>query len=107
MVICLQQNVHHIVHQSSSNQRKLHRWKVEECVEHGQKHEDCPRQAPFRMFCIPTEEAARMRWLKAINRKDYKPGKKDQVYLFYASRKYNFLIATFMIEQYFRTLADD
>ena len=98
---------HCVVFGCNSNQRKLHRWKVEECVVHGQKHEDCPCQAPFRMFCIPTEEAARMRWLKAINRKDYKPGKKDQVYLFYASRKYNFLIATFMIEQFFLTLADD
>uniref|UniRef100_A0A8W8JAR5 THAP-type domain-containing protein n=1 Tax=Magallana gigas TaxID=29159 RepID=A0A8W8JAR5_MAGGI len=52
---------------------------MEECSEHGKRHEDCPCQAPFRMFCIPAQVDTRLRWLKAINRKDYQPGKKDQV----------------------------
>lgn len=62
-----------------NNQRKLYLWKVETCEEHGIKHVDCPCMPPFRMFCIPSKEEDRMRWLKAINRKQYTPGKKDQV----------------------------
>uniref|UniRef100_A0A8W8MAQ0 THAP-type domain-containing protein n=1 Tax=Magallana gigas TaxID=29159 RepID=A0A8W8MAQ0_MAGGI len=70
---------HCVVFNCTNNQRKLYRWKMEECSEHGKRHEYCPCQAPFRMFCIPAQVDTRMRWLKAINRKDYQPGKKDQI----------------------------
>uniref|UniRef100_A0A8W8JNN7 THAP-type domain-containing protein n=1 Tax=Magallana gigas TaxID=29159 RepID=A0A8W8JNN7_MAGGI len=46
---------HCVVFNCSNNQRKLYRWKMEECFEHGKRHEDCPCQAPFRLFWIPAQ----------------------------------------------------
>lgn len=56
---------------NQSNQRKLCRWKMEECCKHGQKHEDCP--------CQPTRRLPGF-----DHRKKYivHAWEKDQIYLF-------------------------
>lgn len=64
-----------------NNQKRLYDWKKALWDEYaGLKHEDCPCLQLFSMHYIPKDEERRRARIPAINRKDFDPKTKDQVF---------------------------
>ena len=54
----------------ANNRKKLFRWRHEVCDKHSILHDDCPCLLPFTLHRLPADDSQRLRWVKAINRKD-------------------------------------
>lgn len=65
----------------SQQPKTLYDWKRAICDGHaGLLHKDCPCLQPFSMHCISKDADRRRAWIRAINKKDFDPETKDQVF---------------------------